>query len=138
VRRIRRLLGRGRMEREMDKELCFHFERHGGRQYPRWYDARGGAAAGDARVRRPGADPRSKALVAGQLALSLVLITGAGLFLKTLYRLATTDLGFRPERVMAFELSFPRTRRRPSPWDRSIPEIVPRVYYAAPLAVDAR
>jgi putative ABC transport system permease protein len=49
-----------------------------------------------------------KALVAGQLALSLVLITGAGLFLKTLHRLATTDLGFRPERVVAFELSFSR------------------------------
>jgi putative ABC transport system permease protein len=49
-----------------------------------------------------------KLLVIGQLALSLVLIAGAGLFLKTLHGLATTDLGFRPERVMAFEISFPR------------------------------
>ena len=49
-----------------------------------------------------------KLLAAGQLALSLVLITSAGLFLKTLHGLATTDLGFRPERVMAFEFSFPR------------------------------
>ena len=49
-----------------------------------------------------------KLLVAGQLALSLVLVAGAGLFLKTLHGLATTDLGFRPERVMAFEISFPR------------------------------
>jgi predicted permease len=47
-------------------------------------------------------------LVVGQLALSLVLVAGAGLFLKTLYRLAETDLGFQPERVMAFEFSFPR------------------------------
>jgi predicted permease len=47
-------------------------------------------------------------LVVGQLALSLVLVAGAGLFLKTLYRLAETDLGFRPERIMAFEFSFPR------------------------------
>jgi putative ABC transport system permease protein len=47
-------------------------------------------------------------LVAGQLALSLVLISGAGLFLKALYGLATTNLGFRPEHVMAFEISFPR------------------------------
>jgi predicted permease len=46
--------------------------------------------------------------VIGQLALSLVLISGAGLFLKTLHRLAITDLGFRPERVMAFEISCPR------------------------------
>jgi predicted permease len=49
-----------------------------------------------------------KLLVAGQLALSLILVAGAGLFLKTLHRLAATDLGFRPERVMAFEFSFPR------------------------------
>jgi predicted permease len=49
-----------------------------------------------------------KLLVIGQLALSLVLISGAGLFLKTLHSLAITDLGFRPERVMAFEISFPR------------------------------
>src|SRR5439155_2129967 len=46
--------------------------------------------------------------VIGQLDLSLVLISGAGLFLKTLRSLAITDLGFRPERVMAFEISFPR------------------------------
>jgi predicted permease len=49
-----------------------------------------------------------KLLVAGQLSLSLVLIAGAGLFLKTFHGLATTDLGFRPERIMAFEISFPR------------------------------
>jgi predicted permease len=49
-----------------------------------------------------------KLLVAGQLALSLVLIAGAGLFLKTFHGLAATDLGFRPERIMAFEISFPR------------------------------
>ena len=50
-----------------------------------------------------------KVLVAGQLALSLVLIAGAGLFLKTLYRLAETDLGFRPERILTFDFSFPST-----------------------------
>lgn len=49
-----------------------------------------------------------KVLVAGQLAVSLVLVAGAGLFLKNLYGLAAADLGFRPERVMAFEFAFPR------------------------------
>ncbi|HKE28830.1 MAG TPA: ABC transporter permease [Bryobacteraceae bacterium] len=49
-----------------------------------------------------------KLLVAGQLALSLVLVAGAGLFLKNLHGLATADLGFRPEHVMAFEFGFPR------------------------------
>jgi len=47
-------------------------------------------------------------LVAGQLALSLILVAGAGLFLKTPHGLAATDLGFRPKHVMAFDISFPR------------------------------
>jgi hypothetical protein len=49
-----------------------------------------------------------KLLVSGQLALSLVLAAGAGLFLATLYKLATTDLGFRPERAWSADLSYPR------------------------------
>jgi predicted permease len=49
-----------------------------------------------------------RALVAGQLALSLVLLIGAGLFLVTIRNLKTTDLGFRPEGVVGFDLSFPR------------------------------
>jgi predicted permease len=47
-------------------------------------------------------------LVAGQLALSLLLLIGAGLFLSTLRNLKTTDLGFRPEDVLTFDLSFPK------------------------------
>ena len=46
-------------------------------------------------------------LVSGQLALSLLLLIGAGLFLSTLRNLKTTDLGFRPENVVTFSLSFP-------------------------------
>jgi predicted permease len=49
-----------------------------------------------------------KLLAVAQLGLSLMLIAGAGLFLRTLYRLATADLGFRPERVVAFEIAYPR------------------------------
>jgi predicted permease len=50
----------------------------------------------------------SKILVAGQLALSLLLLIGAGLFLATMRNLRSIDLGFRPQNVMTFELSFPR------------------------------
>jgi predicted permease len=49
-----------------------------------------------------------KLLVSGQLALSLVLAAGAGLFLATLYKLATSDLGFRTERAWTADLSYPR------------------------------
>ena len=49
-----------------------------------------------------------RALVACQLALSLILLIAAGLFLGTIRNLKATDLGFRPERVTAFDVSFPR------------------------------
>jgi predicted permease len=49
-----------------------------------------------------------RALVAGQLALSLILLVAAGLFIGTIRNLKATDLGFRPERVTAFDVSFPR------------------------------
>ena len=47
-------------------------------------------------------------LAAGQLALSLPLLIGAGLFLGTLHNLKTSDLGLRPENVVTFDLSFPK------------------------------
>jgi predicted permease len=49
-----------------------------------------------------------KMLVAGQLALSLLLLIGAGLFLGTVRNLRSIDLGFRTHHVLMFELSFPR------------------------------
>jgi predicted permease len=49
-----------------------------------------------------------RVLVAGQLALSLILLIAAGLFLGTIRNLKATDLGFRPESVTAFDVSFPR------------------------------
>jgi predicted permease len=49
-----------------------------------------------------------RALVTGQLALSLILLVAAGLFLGTIRNLKATDLGFRPERVTVFDVSFPR------------------------------
>jgi len=42
----------------------------------------------------------AKGIVAGQVALSLVLVTAAGLLVGSFRRLATTDLGFRSEGVM--------------------------------------
>jgi predicted permease len=47
-------------------------------------------------------------LVAGQLALSLLLLIGAGLFLETIRNLKAIDLGFRSENLLTFEVSFPR------------------------------
>jgi predicted permease len=47
-------------------------------------------------------------LLVGQLALALPLLIGAGLFLETLRNLKSSDLGFRPENVVTFGLSFPK------------------------------
>src|SRR5260370_34277031 len=49
-----------------------------------------------------------KLLLVGQLALALPLLVGAGLFLQTLRNLKSSDLGFRPENVVTFDLSFPK------------------------------
>jgi putative ABC transport system permease protein len=43
-------------------------------------------------------------LVAAEVALSLALLIGAGLLIRSLVRLSRVDLGFRPERVLALDL----------------------------------
>jgi|HubBroStandDraft_1064217.scaffolds.fasta_scaffold08878_2 predicted permease len=51
-----------------------------------------------------------KSLVAFQVALSVLLLAGAGLFLRTLMNLKSTTLGFNPERILLFQLDPPRSR----------------------------
>jgi putative ABC transport system permease protein len=57
-----------------------------------------------------GASARSrfgKALVVAQVAISLLLLVGAGLFMRTLHNLKTIDAGFRPEGVMTMGVNPP-------------------------------
>ena len=61
---------------------------------------RGSSAASGRQVRRT--------LVAAEVALALMLLTGAGLLLQTFVRLQTADLGFRPERLVAGFVNPPR------------------------------
>jgi predicted permease len=46
-----------------------------------------------------------RVLVTAQLALSLVLVTAAGLFGRTVYNLLNTDAGFHTDRLMQFQLN---------------------------------
>ncbi len=76
---------------------------------PAWRAGRGSAEVGLGTAQRVTRTSFSgRLLVAGQLALSLVLLIGAGLFITTLRNLNAADLGFRPDHVVMFDLSFPK------------------------------
>ena len=47
------------------------------------------------------------ALVAGQLALALILLAGAGLMINSFFRLTGSDLGCNPAGVITFDFDFP-------------------------------
>jgi predicted permease len=49
-----------------------------------------------------------KALMVGQVAISLLLLVGAGLFLRTLMNLENVNLGFSPRHILLFGLKLPQ------------------------------
>jgi len=51
-----------------------------------------------------------KGLVVFQIALSAILLIGAGLFVRTLVKLSRTPLGFRSDHLLLFRLNPPRAR----------------------------
>ncbi len=69
----------------------------------------GGAAFAGGRSRIRGA------LVVSQLALSLGLLTVAGLLLRSFWNLSQVDPGFRPERVLVMDVTFPASSEADAP-----------------------
>ncbi len=66
-----------------------------------------------ARVASPARTLFRRALVAAQVAISLVLLTGASLFLRSFRNLQTEPLGFQPERIVTAAFTLRQSRYRP-------------------------
>ncbi len=64
----------------------------------------GGGTRGRSRVRAT--------MVVAEVALSLVLLVGAGLMLRSFGHLTSVDPGFRPERLLTFQIQLPAARYR--------------------------
>ena len=90
----------------------------------------------------------SKALLVVQVAISLVLLVGAGLFLRTLQNLRQVDVGFNPQNLLLFRVNPPLNRydekrdRDALPRDaraaRAVPGVRGRRAVAAGAAVGQR
>ena len=77
------------------------------------------------------------ALVIVELALSLVLLTGAGVMMRTFVALQTVDLGFNPHNILVARLPFPKGQyKTAAEKQRFFSQLLPRVK-ALPGVVDA-
>ncbi|MGI8745081.1 MAG: ABC transporter permease [Bryobacteraceae bacterium] len=81
------------------------------------------------------------ALVAGEMALALMLLIGAGLLIKSLVRLENLSPGFQPERILTMRVNLTSLRgskpeRRAAAWQEVIDRVkqVPGVNSAASIA----
>ena len=82
---------------------------------PLWYVGRDALAAIQGRLLdAPGRRPRLQgALLAAQGALSVMLLVGAGLFLRSLHNAATLDIGLDRDNVVAIRVDFTGAGRSP-------------------------
>lgn len=88
---------------------------------PELKDASAGALAGRDRTLL------RKSLIAVQIALSLVILFAAGLLTRTLSRLQSIDLGFKPSHVIALSVDPAMNGHSPADTDRIFDEILSRL-----------
>ena len=68
-----------------------------------------------------------RVLLAGQIAVSLPLIAGAGLFLQTLRNLSAIDLGFNPRQLVLFDVDPTMNGRSPRRGELIYPRLLTRL-----------
>lgn len=110
---------------------------------PAWFILRGNAGH-IVREGRGGATASAharRALVVVQVALAVVLLTGAGLLVRSFVRLTSVQPGFQPDRLLTLTIELPRSRYpEPKEWEpffnRLIPELrsLPGVEAAAAVS----
>lgn len=67
-------------------------------------------------------------LVVSQVSLSLLLLTGAGLLIKSFFNLRATDPGFEPTRLLVLDQSIPRTKyTEPDKQRRFYQQLLPKL-----------
>ena len=68
-------------------------------------------------------------LVIGQVALSLVLLTGAGLLARSFFAISRVDLGVRPETIFTGDVHFPKGRyQKPEEKIQFFSQLLPRLH----------
>jgi len=70
-------------------------------------------------IARHGRQPLRKAIVIAEVALTMIVATGAGLFLQSLHNLARVIPGFTTQDVMAMEIALPASRYATPPQQRA-------------------
>ena len=100
--------------------------------FPALQSARRDLAAGTNIVARATTGRRQirmrSGLVVAQVALSIVLLLGAGLLMRTFVKLLSVDLGFDPKNVLVAPLSFPQRQTAATPDQRHLyRQIIDRV-----------
>ncbi|HSD46427.1 MAG TPA: ABC transporter permease [Pyrinomonadaceae bacterium] len=82
-------------------------------------DGRGLTHGGSSRMR--------SALIVSEVALSLMLLVGAGLLINSFWRLLRTDAGFDPQNVLALDIPLSRTKyRKPEQQSAAFEELIAR------------
>jgi predicted permease len=65
-----------------------------------------------------------RALVAGEVALAVMVVVGAGLLVRTVYNLMAVDAGFDPSRVVTFAITLPQATSEPGSRGRTYQNIL--------------